>query len=358
MPLDHVSLHLSNLISVALECGVYGASLPFFGYTLHELFRRDKEKGEKINKTLVSLALAFWLLSTITVVADTTNGILGFTTYFDVPEYLEQASRPGMTTSGLSYNCITILADAVVAYRCFVVWKSNWIVRVIPWVLWLVLIAASTWCWVMLFIMERQQGYTQIQLGALWQPTTAFFAASLAANFVSTGLLAYKIWRITGPLSSSKSVLRKFTRVVIDSGVIYTVFLIIAMIVFITGSNLQYVSTNIMSGVISIAFYLTIIRLQRSNRKRFSVKSAFDYKDTGLKGLSVPKTRTYGQSFGVAAQSLKVDADHEHKDLERGVNEQTREKEDDEILEVSEPSERTSEFTDSYWGSLSDSDKV
>jgi hypothetical protein len=64
------------------------------------------------------------------------------------------------------------------------------------------------------------------------------------ANKVA-GLLAYKIWRITDALSASNSTLRKLARVVVDSGVIYTASLVIALIVLLSGSNLYYVTTYI-----------------------------------------------------------------------------------------------------------------
>ncbi|KAK7021900.1 hypothetical protein VNI00_017189 [Paramarasmius palmivorus] len=239
---NNISPDLANLLALVFEWGVYGASLPFFGVTLHELFRR--EKGEKINKTLVFVALALWLLSTTTLVGDTTNTFLRFTTFRDVPDYFQQvAGRPAMILRGFAYMCITILADAVVVYRCFVVWRSShWVVRSIPWLLWFGLIAAGVSCWVTLFTARPENAPSMYRLTRF---TTAFFAASLVANLLSTGLLAYKIWRITDALSASNSTLRKLARVVIDSGVIYTASLVIALIVLLSGSNLYYVTTYI-----------------------------------------------------------------------------------------------------------------
>ena len=74
----------------------------------------------------------------------------------------------------------------------------------------------------------------------------SYFSASLAANFIATGLLALKIWKVyrktgrrTGPIS--ETVLYRIGRVLVDSGMLYSVTLLIAMILYVCKSNAQYI---------------------------------------------------------------------------------------------------------------------
>ena len=74
----------------------------------------------------------------------------------------------------------------------------------------------------------------------------SYFAASLAANFIATGLLALKIWQVyrkTGRYSGpvSETVFYRFGRVLVDSGMLYSVTLLIALILYVCKSNGQYI---------------------------------------------------------------------------------------------------------------------
>ena len=73
----------------------------------------------------------------------------------------------------------------------------------------------------------------------------SYFAASLAANFIATGLLALKIWQVyrkTGRYSGpvSETVFYRFGRVLVDSGMLYSMTLLIALFLYICKSNGQH----------------------------------------------------------------------------------------------------------------------
>jgi hypothetical protein len=85
-----------------------------------------------------------------------------------------------------------------------------------------------------------------IEVFSLSRWITPFCSASLVANFVATGLLALRIWQVqrktsgcSGPVS--KTVLYRFGRVLVESGMLYSTSLLIALILYICKSNGQYI---------------------------------------------------------------------------------------------------------------------
>jgi hypothetical protein len=73
---------------------------------------------------------------------------------------------------------------------------------------------------------------------------TSFYATTLTTNFLSTMLLAYRIWSIDRSVSrvrATQGPLRPLLEVVIDSGVLYSVTLLAALSCFVAKSTGQYV---------------------------------------------------------------------------------------------------------------------
>jgi hypothetical protein len=85
-----------------------------------------------------------------------------------------------------------------------------------------------------------------IEVFSLSKWVNSFFSASLATNFIATGLLALRIWQVyrqtggcSGPIS--KTVLYRFGRVLVESGMLYSTSLLITLILYVCQSNGQYI---------------------------------------------------------------------------------------------------------------------
>jgi hypothetical protein len=79
-----------------------------------------------------------------------------------------------------------------------------------------------------------------------------------------SGLLAYKLWSIDRNVHSHR-VGRGFVKpvllVVIDAGALYSITLFAALICFVLKSNGQYLILDLVTPIISIAFYMVILRI-------------------------------------------------------------------------------------------------
>ncbi|KAN0088926.1 hypothetical protein V8E55_005983 [Tylopilus felleus] len=126
-------------------------------------------------------------------------------------------------------------------YRCYVVWQLWWF-TVFP-----ILLSASV---------------AVTGVGTFFGPSTgpwitAFLAATLFTNLISTSLLAFRIWKIgrcVKRTSSHSSVLRPVLRIVLDAGVLYSVSLLAALLCFVSKTRGRYIMP-----IISITFYMVII---------------------------------------------------------------------------------------------------
>ena len=82
---------------------------------------------------------------------------------------------------------------------------------------------------------------------------SSFFSASLATNFVSAGLLALRIWHLYRETSrypnatSNNPMCYRVFRVLLDSGALYSMTLLIALILYLLHSNAQFIMVDVVS---------------------------------------------------------------------------------------------------------------
>jgi hypothetical protein len=94
-------------------------------------------------------------------------------------------------------------------------------------------------------VSEGIRGKT-IEVFGLSSWANSFLSASLATNFIATGLLALRIWQVyrktggcSGPIS--ETVFYRFGRVLVESGMLYSTSLLITLILYVCQSNGQYI---------------------------------------------------------------------------------------------------------------------
>ncbi|KAH0833429.1 hypothetical protein J3R83DRAFT_12542 [Lanmaoa asiatica] len=163
------------------------------------------------------------------------------------------------------YTAQTLIGDAVILYRCYAVWQSK-LVMILPMLLWCAVLVTG-------FATPDTESHVVHQAvfdGCLSQWIVAFWASTLMTNLLTTLLLAYRVWHVSQKATSSfdhqSSQLRSILHVVIDAGAIYSFTLLAALICFVNRSNGQYVILDMITPIISITFYMVIIRVGLANR--------------------------------------------------------------------------------------------
>ncbi|THU91644.1 hypothetical protein K435DRAFT_780608 [Dendrothele bispora CBS 962.96] len=271
--LNDIAFDTTAIISLAFEWGLYGISVLMYGATLREVVFSPG----KVNHKMVALATAFFVLSTAHAIVDLIRLNEGLVnernTFPGGPEvFFADATQLYFLIRSGFYLTQTLLADAVVVYRCYVVWQSKWAI-VFPSCLWISLLATSIGALYSLGRAVTEHGGVQIFFLAKW--INAFFAMSLSTNLISTGILAFKIWSVnkrSAQYRVSTGLLGPVFRVVIDSGILYSVTLTVTLITFVSRSNSQYICLDMLMPIIAISFYMIILRISMAKRNMSSLR--------------------------------------------------------------------------------------
>ncbi|KAJ7022222.1 hypothetical protein C8F04DRAFT_1213629 [Mycena alexandri] len=212
LPLDE-----AGIISTVLEGILYGFSLLMFMATMYTPIAG--RKYGQINFPMVVVACLLW-----------SSHI---------------ASDVKRLYTGLNVICTfqTALGDGVVIYRCYMVWRSIWII-ILPIIMWLAVCTTGVGCVYTLSQPAADSGDIFVRRKGQW--ITSFYATTFACNLCATALLSYRLWTIDRNVHRSRvgrSLTMPVLEIVLDAGALYSVTLIAALSCFVSKSNGQYVNT-------------------------------------------------------------------------------------------------------------------
>jgi hypothetical protein len=264
MSVSDIPLDKAELLSVLLEALLYGFSLFMFGGTIWTL--TSQRSTHRVNRKMLTAACSLLLFSTAHLVIDIIRIMEGLILFRDTSTvYFSDVSQWTFVSKNYVYAAQTLIGDGVVLYRCYAVWQSK-LAMILPALLWCVAIVTGF-----------GSPYTESQMTEggvfglrLSRWIISFWASTLATNIVTTLMLAYRIWyvnwRATRLCDHRTSELRPILHVIIDAGLIYSVTLFAALICYVNKSNGQYVVLDMIVPIISITFYMVIIRVGLANR--------------------------------------------------------------------------------------------
>ncbi|THU98890.1 hypothetical protein K435DRAFT_720256 [Dendrothele bispora CBS 962.96] len=261
---DSVAPDTAALLAMSFESCLYGFSVWMFSETMRELLF-----GGNLNRKMAIVASMFFMLSTAHVIVDLIRLKIGFIdlrdTYRGGPSaYFSSATEPMFLLRSAFYLAQTLLADAVLVYRCHTVWcpVSKW-VMLFPLSLWLGMFATSLGAFYNLGVATKKLGGAEIFAFAKW--INGFFGISLATNLIGTALLGFRIWKINQTASQfrNQGFMIPVLRVVIDAGMLYSVTLTVTLITFEVRSNAQTICLDMLMPIIAISFYMIILRVAK-----------------------------------------------------------------------------------------------
>ncbi|KAJ6466026.1 hypothetical protein C8R47DRAFT_1326321 [Mycena vitilis] len=271
LPLDE-----AGIISTVLEGVLYGFSLLMFIATMWTL-TRNRKYGQ-INWTMLICACLLLILSTIHIASDIKRIYSGLVLFRDTypggpPAWFANGSDPSFIFKNAIYSFQTALGDGVVIYRCYMVWRSIWVI-IFPVIMWLSVCTTAVGSVYTLSQPAPDSGDIFVRRTGQW--ITSFYATTLVCNFVGTCLLAYKLWTIERSVHSSRigrGLTKPVLMIIIDAGALYSVTLLAALVCFVSKSNGQYVVLDMVTPIISIVFYMVILRVGIAQNTRNGVRS-------------------------------------------------------------------------------------
>jgi hypothetical protein len=264
MPLDTAAI-----FSTVMEGILYGFSVLMFVGTMWTL--TYKRRMKEINRPIAVVAFMLLILSTAHMIVDIIRVEQGLVTYRDTfpggpAAFFADIAQVTFVIKNIIYTMQTMLGDGMVIYRCYVVWQSVWVVLV-PSLLWFGITVCG--CCAVYSVSQATSDAGNIFAKATGQWITAFYAMTLASNLLASGFLAYRIWMMERNISAiraTKGSMMPIVRVLADAAILYSVTLLSALVCFVRANNGQYVILDMIMPIISIAFYMVIIRMAMKTR--------------------------------------------------------------------------------------------
>ncbi|KAI0047983.1 hypothetical protein FA95DRAFT_1491635 [Auriscalpium vulgare] len=261
-----LSFDKASIVACAVEGVLYGFSVFMYGVTMWVLFYR--EQSGRINRPMVVVATLLFIFSTIHVSINFQRLIEGLIHQRDFPEggpsaWFNDIAEPSFVFKSAVYAMQTLLADGVLIYRCYVVWRSK-IILAFQSVLYLGLCVSTVGS---LYTVSRVSikglGFA---LGTAAHWVTAYYAITLVTNGLCTLTLAYRIWQMNAPVrklgrGQSGLSLLPVVIIVLDAGVLYFITLLPMIISFVTDTSTRFIFVDIPPPIISISFYMIILRV-------------------------------------------------------------------------------------------------
>lgn len=256
-----IPLDTAAIMSIALEGILYGFSVLMFIGTVWAL--TYKRRPRDVNRLIAGVTIMLFVLSTAHMIVDIIRLEDGLVKYRDTfPDgpaaFFADVSQMTYVVKNAIYILHTLLGDGFVIYRCYIVWQSARII-ILPSLLWCC--SAFTGFSAVYSVSQATSNAGNIFTKATGQ---TFFALTLSTNLISSGLLAYRIWKIecnVSALRTSNRTLTPILRVLVDAAILYSVVLFPTLICFVCSNNGQYVMLDMLMPIISIAFYMVLIRI-------------------------------------------------------------------------------------------------
>ncbi|KAI0050772.1 hypothetical protein FA95DRAFT_519284 [Auriscalpium vulgare] len=256
----NITLDNVSLIATAVEAILYGFSVFMFGVTMWILLRMRKGT----NPVMIFVALLLFFFSTMHIglqIYRARQGSIYRQTYLGrgSSAWFGDVSNATYLFKNSLYMFQTLTGDAIIIYRCYVVWQSIWVIA-LPLMSWCGAAAAGVGS---MYSCSRTDPLTGDYVGNASRWITAFLSLTLSTNFVATTLLIFRIWRSSVRTERYKMgpSLLPVAKMILDAAVIYSAVLLALIICFVLKWNGQYIFMDMVTPVISIAFYMVIMRL-------------------------------------------------------------------------------------------------
>jgi len=256
-PLDTVAI-----ISTVVEGILYGFSVLMFCLTVWVLFRN--KKASEANKPMLAVACLLLIFSSMHIAVDIDRiylGFIGFRGILEPVQYFADVSQETFVFKNAVYSFQTAVGDGVVLYRAWAVWRTPWPL-VLPVLLYGSVLATAIGSVYTVSITSPNSSNIFFKTTGQW--ITAFYASTFTCNVVATITLAVRLWWIERKAAAFRQgggTLRPIVLIVIDSGLLYSVTLLVTLIGFANSSNAQFFLLDFVTPIISISFYAVILRV-------------------------------------------------------------------------------------------------
>ncbi|KAJ7431323.1 hypothetical protein FB451DRAFT_1157165 [Mycena latifolia] len=277
----------AQIVGLFMETLLYGVYLVTLVPCLYALLwsPADHHFKNRIHWSMLTAAILMFTFATLDVTFGLRHNLDAFV-YYTGPggakEELENISYWVNVMKTADYVAQTCIGDAILIYRCYMVWGKKWMIIIPSFFLWL----GGTTCGAILtytFATLNKAALIDTASATPW--VDSMIALTLSMNILTTSLIVYRIWSVDKETSSmvatsstarSRRVsrLKSIMRILIDSAALYTISVIIFVATYIAGSNANYGTSDNVVQIIGICFNMIIIRVNSSHAPGSTVAPA------------------------------------------------------------------------------------
>ncbi|CAL1707478.1 unnamed protein product [Somion occarium] len=248
----------AELIGTFLEAIFYGIYLVIFPQCIGILLKRRKDGGRLVKCFLGVMAFSF-ILITMHLCVDLTRAFAAFTANMDVP--------------GSPDNTTTVISDAVLLFRAWIVWGRNYFIVTVPILLWFADILrissllnctidgnVATAAWFTWSTNVAKPG-ASVLISAVFARSKYFYVVTLILNLLGSVLIAFRLWSVRRRVSRHTfGRVPNVISIVVESAAIYSVLLIVMIATSVADESAHFFFLNSMAPVVGSVFSYVILR--------------------------------------------------------------------------------------------------
>ncbi|KAG0696793.1 hypothetical protein DFH29DRAFT_812580 [Suillus ampliporus] len=253
-----LTISKAELTGVFLESIAYGVYLMVFNQCMVVLKKRHSRPSDYLVGTAVSL----FILITAHLVIDILRNMEAFTSDYPNPNtYYEKYNTWQNILKSSLYVAVTLVSDAFILYRSFILWGRNYLIAAFPFLLFISDIGIGVfWVYTLSLVVPGENVFVD----ALSVRVKTFYTITLAMNVICTSLIAFKILKIqkvVAPFAkATEDQISRLVPIIVESGSAYSAFLVVMIGTYTSQSPAMFIFLNSMSPIIvsSVYFNFTI----------------------------------------------------------------------------------------------------
>ncbi|KAG2340351.1 hypothetical protein BDR05DRAFT_966865 [Suillus weaverae] len=252
----------AELIGVFLESLAYGAYLMVFNQCMFVLRKRRSRPSDYLVGTAVSL----FILITAHLAIDILRNMQAFTADEAEPNYPTTYYGTFDTWQNILkstlYVAVTLVSDAFILYRSFILWGRNYLITAFPFLLFIADIAIGVfWVYTLSLVVPGENVFAD----DLSVRVTTFYSITLTMNVICTLLIALKILKIQKAIApftnGNENQISRLVPIIVESGSAYSALLVVMIGTYTSKSPAMFIILNSMSPIIGIVFSSVIVRV-------------------------------------------------------------------------------------------------
>ncbi|KAJ7691139.1 hypothetical protein B0H17DRAFT_1331188 [Mycena rosella] len=309
-----VQAHTARLIALFVSCVLYGMLLTTFVPCIRSLLFSASRKFQfkprhEIKFPIVVATTLMFLVSTFSAVLSMQDVIDAFIDYQGPGGALEfyNIGNHGWKhwMPVVDDTIQVVLGDALLIYRCYVIYDRNWRAIALPAVSWMAMAGLSLTA---SYREANLHGAQRLNDATMIPILSATLLLTLTTSITTTYLIVRRLFTADADLRGAiqPHFLTRVGMIFFETGMIYTLTVIASLGVYLSGSNLEFVVSLAIIHIIPLTCNLLLIRVEGINRPvkgihmtspslrgeiKFNPQAAEELSVAGFLGT---KTATYG----------------------------------------------------------------